>query len=122
MLAGAAAALAASRRGPDTASLRGLAAARGLVFGSAAATYELKDSDFVAALARDAAQLVPEYEMKRDVLEPEPGRYDFADLDRLFAFAARPRAFDARPSPGLVLRQSALAGADAGASAAMKSF
>lgn len=72
----------------QTPSLRALAQARGLTFGSAAATYELKDGDFVAALARDAAQLVPEYEMKRDVLNPSPGRYDFADLDRLFAFAA----------------------------------
>jgi endo-1,4-beta-xylanase len=70
-------------------SLRDLARARGLTFGSAAATYELKDPDFVAAVVRDAAELVPEYEMKRDVLQPEPGRYDFSDLDRLFAFAAR---------------------------------
>ncbi len=87
VLAGAAAALALPAAAQTT-SLRGLAAARGLVFGSAAATYELKDSDFVAALVRDAVQLVPEYEMKRDVLQPEPGRYAFADLDRLFAFAA----------------------------------
>ena len=33
------------------ASLRDLAAARGLVFGSAAASYELKDADFAAAAA-----------------------------------------------------------------------
>jgi endo-1,4-beta-xylanase len=87
LLAGSAAALALPAAA-QTASLRGLAASHGLVFGSAAATYELKDSDFVAALVRDAAQLVPEYEMKRDVLEPQAGRYDFSDLDRLFAFAA----------------------------------
>jgi len=86
LLAGAASALALPAEA-QAASLRDLAAARGLVFGSAAATYELKDADFVAALTRDAAQLVPEYEMKRDVLQPEPGRYDFADMDRLFAFA-----------------------------------
>lgn len=88
MLAGSAAVLAAPATA-QSASLKGLAASRGLIFGSAAATYELKDSDFVTALTRDAAQLVPEYEMKRDVLEPEPGHYDFSDLDRLFAFAAR---------------------------------
>jgi endo-1,4-beta-xylanase len=86
LLAGAASALALPAEA-QTASLRDLAAARGLVFGSAAATYELKDADFVAALTRDAAQLVPEYEMKRDVLQLQPGRYDFADMDRLFAFA-----------------------------------
>ena len=73
----------------QTASLRALAGSRGLTFGSAAATYELKDNDFVTALVRDAAQLVPEYEMKRRAIQPEPGRYDFSDLDRLFAFAAR---------------------------------
>ena len=99
LLAGSAAALAVpfvpagaqfrAQSDPQTGSLRSLAASRGLIFGSAAATYELKDGDFVAALARDAAQLVPEYEMKRDVLQPEPGRYDFSDLDRLFAFAAQ---------------------------------
>ena len=61
-------------------------------------------------LLRDAGQLVPEYEMKRDALEPQPGRYDFAALDPLFAFAAQQRLVDARPYPGLVLRQSALAG------------
>ncbi|MDP1340661.1 endo-1,4-beta-xylanase, partial [Klebsiella variicola] len=27
--------------------------------------------------------------MKRDALQPEPGRYDFADMDRLFGFAGR---------------------------------
>jgi endo-1,4-beta-xylanase len=86
LLAGAASALTLPAEA-QAASLRDLAAARGLVFGSAAATYELKDADFVAALTRDAAQLVPEYEMKRDVLQPQPGRYDFADMDRLFAFA-----------------------------------
>ncbi len=85
-VAGAAAALALPAKA-DTASLRELAAARGLIFGSAAASYELKDGDFVAALTRDAAQIVPEYEMKRDVLQPEPGRYDYADMDRLFEFA-----------------------------------
>ena len=88
LLAGAAAGIAfpAVAAAP---SLRDLATSCGLIFGSATATYELKDNDFVAALTRDAAQLVPEYEMKRDVLEPAPGRYDFSDLDRLFAFAGQ---------------------------------
>jgi len=88
LVTGAAASLALPAQA-QTASLRDLAAARGLIFGSAAASYELKDADFVTALTRDAAQLVPEYEMKRDVLQPEPGRYDFADMDRLFGFAGR---------------------------------
>ena len=63
----------------------------GITFGSAAATYELQDAGFAPLLASQAAQLVPEYEMKRDALEPGPGQYDFSALDALFAFAARNR-------------------------------
>jgi endo-1,4-beta-xylanase len=81
--------LAASAQGRNT--LAAIAAAKGLVFGSAAATYELKDSDFVPLLQRETAQLVPEYEMKRKALETKPGVYDFTALDSLFAFAARSR-------------------------------
>lgn len=71
--------------------LKTIAQARGITFGSATATYELQDPAFAQLLASQAAQLVPEYEMKRDVLEPEPGRYDFSALDQLFGFAARNR-------------------------------
>lgn len=70
-------------------SLRALAAARGLVFGTAAASYELKDPAFTALLRAQAAQLVPEYEMKRDVLEPRRGQYDFSGMDALSGFADR---------------------------------
>jgi endo-1,4-beta-xylanase len=73
----------------DRRSLKAIAAARNFTFGTAAASYELKDQDFAPILAREAAQLVPEYEMKRRALETKPGVYDFADLDALFAFAAR---------------------------------
>jgi endo-1,4-beta-xylanase len=79
----------AMAQGPQ--SLKALALARGITFGSAAATYELQDAGFAPLLVSQAAQLVPEYEMKRDVLEPGPGRYDFSALDSLFAFAARNR-------------------------------
>jgi endo-1,4-beta-xylanase len=68
-------------------SLKAIAAAKGFVFGAAAATYELKDADFPPLLLREAAQLVPEYEMKRNVLEPRPGQHDFAAMDLLFNFA-----------------------------------
>jgi endo-1,4-beta-xylanase len=90
-LAAGASALAFPAAAQENRSLRAIAQARDIVFGTAAATYELKDSDFVPLLVAQAAQLVPEYEMKRDVLEPAPGRYDFAALDRLFAFAAKNR-------------------------------
>src|SRR5262249_33676384 len=65
-----------------------LAAAKGILFGSAAATYELRDADFSALLPREAAILVPEYEMKREVTEPAPRSYDFSGCDALLDFAA----------------------------------
>lgn len=71
----------------QTPSLRALAADQGILFGSAAATYELKDADFTGLLPREAAILVPEYEMKRDVVEPSPGAYDFSGCDALMNFA-----------------------------------
>ena len=67
--------------------LRDLAAAKGILFGSAAATYEFRDADFATLLPREAAILVPEYEMKRDVIEPNPGAYDFSGCDQLAGFA-----------------------------------
>jgi endo-1,4-beta-xylanase len=91
LLAGAAASLALPATAQDLRSLKAIAASRGFVFGSAAASYELKDADFAPVLLRDAAQLVPEYEMKRRALEIQPGVYDFTALDSLFAFANRNR-------------------------------
>lgn len=85
-LAGGAAALAMSARAEEN-SLHALAAAKGILFGSAAATYELKDADFAGLLPREAALLVPEYEMKRDVTEPAPGSFDFSGCDALMNFA-----------------------------------
>jgi endo-1,4-beta-xylanase len=70
-------------------SLAALAAAKGLVFGSAAASYELRDGDFAALLPRQVAQVASEYEMNRKILEPRPGAHDFSGLDKLFAFASR---------------------------------
>jgi endo-1,4-beta-xylanase len=46
----------------------------------------LKDSDFTALLPQQAALLVPEYEMKRDVTEPAAGVYDFSGCDALMNF------------------------------------
>ena len=73
----------------QTPSLRILAADKGILFGNAAATYEFKDADFAALLPRDAAIIVPEYEMKRDVIEPSPGAYDFSGCDALMDFAQK---------------------------------
>ena len=67
--------------------LAALAASRNILFGTAAASYEFRDADFPPLLARDAGLLVPEYEMKRHVVEPNPGAYDFSGIDALLAFA-----------------------------------
>ena len=90
-LAAGASALALPASAQDTRTLQAIAASKGFVFGSAVASYELKDRDFPPVLLHEAAHLVPEYEMKRDALEIKPGVYDFAALDSLFAFAARNR-------------------------------
>ncbi len=89
LLAAGAAAIAAPAQAGDFRTLRGLAAAKGFVFGTAAASYELKDGDFPPVLLSQVAQIVPEYEMKRGALEPRPGHYDFRVLDTLFGFATR---------------------------------
>lgn len=67
--------------------LRSLAARRGLVYGSAASTFQLRDLAFARALANEAGILVPEYEMKRGVIEPSRGKYDFSGCDALVQFA-----------------------------------
>ncbi|HUO89984.1 MAG TPA: endo-1,4-beta-xylanase [Rhizomicrobium sp.] len=87
----AAAALATPSPAEEAVALRTLAAARGLLFGAANNNYWLRDADFAAAFVRDCAILVPEYELKRDLTEPEQGRYDFTASDQLLAFARRHR-------------------------------
>ncbi|MBD0272464.1 MAG: endo-1,4-beta-xylanase [Acetobacteraceae bacterium] len=66
------------------------AARRGVPFGIAVRADALEnDAAFAAAATREAAMLVPEGAAKWWVLRPAEGVYDFADLDRIFAFAAR---------------------------------
>jgi len=67
--------------------LRARAAGRGVVYGCATSTVQLRDADFTGALVREAAIVVPEYEMKRGVIEAERGRYDFSGADALMGFA-----------------------------------
>ena len=86
-MAGAAATLRPSFAAAPSEGLRAIAARRGILYGCAAATYELKDSTFADALAREAAILSAEYEMKRAALEPARGAYDFSGGDELLAFA-----------------------------------
>jgi endo-1,4-beta-xylanase len=67
--------------------LRELAARRGILYGSATATYELKEPAFAAVFAREAGILVAEYEMKRSDIETAPGVYDFSACDALLRYA-----------------------------------
>ena len=50
-------------------------------------------------LAREAAILVPEYEMKRDVTEPAPGVYDFSGSDALDGISRRRHGMAMRGHP-----------------------
>ena len=68
-------------------SLRALAASRGFVYGCAAGNFEFRDDDFEFAFLRDCAIMVPEYELKRDLIEPAEGRYDFSAPDALLDFS-----------------------------------
>lgn len=69
------------------ATLRAAASARGTLYGSAVSSPEFGDEDFCAALARETAILVPEYEMKRAIVESSRGAYDLSGCDRILAFA-----------------------------------
>jgi endo-1,4-beta-xylanase len=69
--------------------LRDFAAKKGVVYGAATSNYELKNAVFQSAFLREAAMLSPEFEMKRNALQPSAGRYDFAAADALAAFARR---------------------------------
>ena len=82
----------------QSASLHAIASQRGVVYGSAVTSYELRDPVFAASVAREAGILVAEYEMKRGVIEENRDRYDFSGLDNLLAFAqAHGMAFRGHP-------------------------
>lgn len=71
----------------DASSLGALASKRGIIYGAAAASGQLKDPAFADVLAREARILVPEYELKRATIERRPGSYDFSGADALLRFA-----------------------------------
>jgi endo-1,4-beta-xylanase len=72
------------RGGP---TLRSAAATRGIIYGAAVNTAELRDEAFARVLAREAGILVPEYEMKRAIVERVRGVLDFSGSDAIAAFA-----------------------------------
>ncbi|MDP9127163.1 MAG: endo-1,4-beta-xylanase [Pseudomonadota bacterium] len=71
---------------PD-AGLGKIAAANDKLYGVALQSQQLKDDVFAAAVQREAALLVPETELKWDVLRPSPQRFNFAGYHRLAVFA-----------------------------------
>lgn len=89
MFLGATAGLAATPAAGAVQGLREIAAARGILYGAAACSYQLTDGDFQAALLREAAIAVPEFELYRDLTEPVPGRFELAGADLLTSFATR---------------------------------
>jgi endo-1,4-beta-xylanase len=88
--ASALAALSATRAGAAqraSAPLRALATRRNVFCGAATANYQLADADFAAAFAQESGMIVPEYELKRFLVEPQPGAFDFSAGDALWKFA-----------------------------------
>ncbi len=84
----ACATLPAGAQGRD--GLRAIAARHGITFGAAASTRWLgRDGAYDAALAREAAILVPEGEGKWDSLQPRQGQFTLRELEPILDFAAR---------------------------------
>jgi endo-1,4-beta-xylanase len=75
--------------GPER-PLRDHAAARGLLYGAAAAYGPLRnDPDYTAHFAEECGILVPENVLKWSLVHPAPDRYDFVPGDFLAGFAAK---------------------------------
>src|SRR5262249_25844921 len=73
-------------------SLQEHAAARGLLFGAALRKKHLCDDQPYANLAsQQCGILVPELELKWDMLRPTPDQYDFSGGDWLYEFATSHR-------------------------------
>lgn len=68
-------------------TLRERAAARGLLYGAAIDSSQLRDAGFAALFARECGVLVPGTELKWLALRPAPGSYDFRGADALLGFA-----------------------------------
>ena len=84
-----AAALPFARAAADD-SLRARAAARGLLYGAAAAYGPLqRDPGYAAHFAEECGILVPENVLKWGPVHPEPERFDFTAADFLAGFAAK---------------------------------
>jgi endo-1,4-beta-xylanase len=78
----------AAAEDPSAASLKSIAAKRGLFFGCGVSAPEIgKDAAFAAAVVADCALIVPTVEMKWGFLERRKGVLDFSAADAIVAFA-----------------------------------
>lgn len=74
----------------EESSLASSAAAKGLLYGCAVGSDRLAaDAPFAALVAAQAGILVPEWELKRNMVQPSEGQWNFSGGDALYAFAAK---------------------------------
>lgn len=72
---------------PVVPGLEAIARERGITFGSAVqSTPLLSDSEYAAAMRREAGALVPEWEGKWEALQPTEGAFTTAPLDAILAW------------------------------------
>lgn len=69
-----------------TPRLREMGARKNLLVGSAVSYRELQQPTFTELLAGQASIVVPENEMKWQIIHPEPDRFDFSRADALLSF------------------------------------
>lgn len=69
-------------------TLRAAASMHHLLIGAAADGKSLDDPEYAAVLAREFSQLEPDNAMKFEHIHPDADRYDYAEPDKLVAFAA----------------------------------
>lgn len=67
--------------------LGALARQKGRNYGAAIQSWQLEKDDFADALRREASMIVPESELKWDVLRPTPHSFNFSGYHKLATFA-----------------------------------
>ncbi len=72
-------------------TLRDIGDRKGLLVGSAVSHRQLQRPTFTKLVADQAGIVVPENDMKWEIIHPEPDRFDFAQADDLLAFTIRHR-------------------------------
>jgi endo-1,4-beta-xylanase len=68
-------------------NLRSLASAKAIFVGSEVSNQQLRNPAVTTFASTECNILAPENQMQWELVQPEPGRYDFAAMDELMAFA-----------------------------------